>query len=186
MALPVGLILVPVIFASDATHLTNFSGDGKLWPVYMSIGNIPSRIRQKATSHAWIPVVLLSVTPKRVHKKAGWSAAKQERESLEITHVLLKFILGPISDTAENGITARCEDGVVRKCYIRVAAWLGDHMENCTIHAIYNTRCGICECPTAELGNHGHSNRRRDHKIYKQWVQEEDTEQLNAAGVKLV
>jgi len=101
-------------------------------------------------------------------------------------HVLLKFILGPISDTAEDGITARYGDGVVRKCYIRVAAWLGDHIENCTIHTIYNTRCDICEYPMAELGNHGHSNRRRDHEIYKQWVQEEDTEQLKAAGVKLV
>jgi len=186
MALPVRSILVPVIFASDTTHLTNFSSDGKLGPVYMSIGNILSRIRQKPTSHAWIPVVLLPVVPKRVHKKAGWSAVKQERESLEIMHVLLKFILGPISDAAEDGITARCGDGVVRKCYIRVAAWLGDHIENCTIHAIYNTRYGICECLTTELGNHGHSNRRRDHEIYKQWVQEEDTEQLKAAGVKLV
>jgi len=73
--------------------------------------------------------------------------------------VLLKFFLGPISDTAEDSITAHYGDGVVRKCYIRVAAWLVDHMENCTSYAIYNTRCGICEYPTAELGNHGHSNR---------------------------
>jgi len=54
-------------------------------------------------------------------------------------HVLLKFILRPISDAADDGITARCGDGVVRKYYIRVAAWLDDHMENCMIHAIYNT-----------------------------------------------
>jgi len=64
MALPVGSILVTVIFVSDVTDLTNFSGNGKLWPVYMSIRNILSRIRQKLTSHAWIPVVLLSVAPK--------------------------------------------------------------------------------------------------------------------------
>jgi len=168
MALPVGSILVPVIFVSDMTHLTNFCSDGKLWPVYMSIGNISSRIRQKPTSHAWIPVVLLPVVPKRVYKKADWSAVKQERESLEIMHVLLKFILGPISDAAEHAITAHCGDGVVRKCYIKVAAWLGDHIENCTIHASYNTQYGICECLMAELGNHGHRNRRRDHEIYKQ------------------
>jgi len=72
--------------------------------------------------------------------------------------VLLKFILGPISDAAEDGITACCGDAIVRKYYIRVAAWLGDHMENCMIHTIYNIRCGICECPTAKLDNHGHSN----------------------------
>jgi len=111
------------VIASDATHLTNFSSDGKLCPVYMSIGNISS-------THAWIPIVLLLVGPKRVYKKAGWSVVKQERESLKITHVLLTFILG---DSAEDGTTARCGDGVVRKCYIRVAAWLGDHMENCNL-----------------------------------------------------
>jgi len=38
----------------------------------------------------------------------------------------------------------------------------------------------------AELDNYGHSNRWWDHEIYKQWVQEEDTEQLKATGVKLV
>ena len=140
-----------MIFASDATHLTNFSSDGKLCPVY--IGNISS-------THAWIPIVLPPVGPKRVHKKAGCSVAKQERETL-----------GPMSNSAEDGITARCGDGVV---------------ENCTIHVIYNTRCGICKCSADELGNHGHSNRRRDHEVYKQWVQEEDAEQLKTAGVKLV
>jgi len=71
MALPVGSTLVPVIFASDVTPLTNFSGDGKLRPMYISIGNMPLRIRQKLTSHAWITVELLSVIPKRVHKKAS-------------------------------------------------------------------------------------------------------------------
>jgi len=75
MTLPVGSTLVPVIFASDTTHLTNFSGDGKLWPIYMSIGNIPSSIRQKPNQRAWVLVVLLPVGPKRVHKKAGWPAA---------------------------------------------------------------------------------------------------------------
>ncbi|KAF8416585.1 hypothetical protein EV426DRAFT_509221, partial [Tirmania nivea] len=50
--LPIGATLVPVLFASDATHLTNFSGDSKVWPLYMSIGNIKSSIRNQPTSHA--------------------------------------------------------------------------------------------------------------------------------------
>jgi len=31
--LRVGDILVPVIFMSDGTHLSNFAGDKKKWPV---------------------------------------------------------------------------------------------------------------------------------------------------------
>jgi len=45
MTLPVGATLVPVLFASDAIHLTNLSGDGKVWTLYMSIGKIKSGIR---------------------------------------------------------------------------------------------------------------------------------------------
>jgi len=105
MTLPVGSTLVPVIFACDDTHLTNFSGDGKLWPIYMSIGNIPLSIRQKPNQRAWVLLALLPVGPKRVHKKAGWSAAQQERESLETTHNLLRHILNPKSDATQDGIT---------------------------------------------------------------------------------
>ena len=38
--LPQGATIVPVIFAFDKTHLTNFSGDKQAWPLYMTIGNI--------------------------------------------------------------------------------------------------------------------------------------------------
>ena len=52
MTLPVGSTLVLVLFASDATHLMNFSGDGTVWPLYMSIANFRSSIRNKPRSHA--------------------------------------------------------------------------------------------------------------------------------------
>jgi hypothetical protein len=38
--LPQGATIVPLIFASDKTHLTNLSGDKQAWPLYMTIGNI--------------------------------------------------------------------------------------------------------------------------------------------------
>jgi len=37
-----GVILVPIIPDLDETHLINFSEDKKLWPIYISIGNILS------------------------------------------------------------------------------------------------------------------------------------------------
>jgi len=37
--------LVPLIFMSDGTHLSNFAGDKKERPVYMTIGNRSSKIR---------------------------------------------------------------------------------------------------------------------------------------------
>lgn len=44
--LPEGATVVPLIIQSDATLLTNHQGDRKAWPVYLSIGNLPSRIRR--------------------------------------------------------------------------------------------------------------------------------------------
>jgi len=36
----VGDTLVPLIFMSDGTHLSNSAGNKKVWPVYMTIGNL--------------------------------------------------------------------------------------------------------------------------------------------------
>jgi len=82
MTLPVGSTLVPVLFASDTTHLTNFSSDGKVWSLYMSIGNIRSSIRNKPTSHTWVPVAILLNSPKRIKKVPGWSKEKQEHAAM--------------------------------------------------------------------------------------------------------
>ncbi|KAF8427187.1 hypothetical protein BGX38DRAFT_1078174, partial [Terfezia claveryi] len=47
MTLLVGSSLLPVLIMSDQTCLINFSGDKKLWPIFISVGNIPSAIRNK-------------------------------------------------------------------------------------------------------------------------------------------
>jgi len=99
MTLPIGSTLVLVLLASDATHLTNFSVDGKVWPLYMSIGNIRSSIRNKLTSHAWVPVAILPNSPKRIKKVPGWSEEKQEHEAIQELHNLLKFVLRPLSNS---------------------------------------------------------------------------------------
>ena len=44
--LRVGDTQVPLIFMSDGTHLSNFVGDKKEWPVYMTIGYLSSKICQ--------------------------------------------------------------------------------------------------------------------------------------------
>jgi len=77
MTLPIGSMLVPVLFTSDATHLTNFSGDGKVWPLYISIGHIRSSICNKPISYGWVPVVILPNSPKHIKKVPRWSEEKE-------------------------------------------------------------------------------------------------------------
>ena len=152
MQLPISSTLVPVLFASDATHLTNYSGDGKVWPLYISFRNIKSSTRNKPSNQVWVPVALLPVRPKPIKKVPEWSEEKQEQESIKVLHSLLEVILRPISNKAQDGIQVKCADEVIQSCYFRVPAWLADHMENSTIHCTYSTQCSICECPVHMLG----------------------------------
>jgi len=46
---------------SDRTHFSNFAGDKKEWPVYMTIGNLFSKMRQMPSTHTVIMVALLLV-----------------------------------------------------------------------------------------------------------------------------
>ncbi|KAF8448221.1 hypothetical protein BGX38DRAFT_1093285 [Terfezia claveryi] len=64
MTLPIGSSLIPILITSDQICLTNFSGDKKLWPIFMSLGNIPSDIRNKPSWQAWILIGLLPIGPK--------------------------------------------------------------------------------------------------------------------------
>ena len=45
---------------SDQTHLSNFSGDKKAWPVYITLGNLPATSRNAPESMA---VLLLAQWP---------------------------------------------------------------------------------------------------------------------------
>jgi hypothetical protein len=56
--LRVGDTLVPLIFISDGTHLSNFVGDRTEWPVCMPIGNLSSKIRQMPSTHCVVMVAL--------------------------------------------------------------------------------------------------------------------------------
>ncbi|KAH0603944.1 uncharacterized protein H6S33_006975 [Morchella sextelata] len=62
--LPTGATIVPIICSSDGTHLTNFSGDKKTWPIYMMIGNIPGKVRSKPLTKVHLLLTLLSIPPK--------------------------------------------------------------------------------------------------------------------------
>ncbi|KAF8415153.1 hypothetical protein EV426DRAFT_541758, partial [Tirmania nivea] len=51
--------IVPIIYASDKAHLTNFSGDKLIWPLYITIGNTPKDIHKERSTRPWIYIGLL-------------------------------------------------------------------------------------------------------------------------------
>ncbi|KAG2084184.1 hypothetical protein BD769DRAFT_1632983 [Suillus cothurnatus] len=65
--LPVGATQVPIILGSDKTHVTRITGGLEMNPVFLTISNIDSDIRSKATLRAWRCIAYMPIAKFRVH-----------------------------------------------------------------------------------------------------------------------
>jgi len=121
--LPAGATVVPVICASNKTHLTNFSDDQRAWPLYLTIGNIRKDICRTPKLRAWILAGLIPCTPQGAkHIDDAWHSAFGTVLS-QLRHL---DITGP-------GLKWDCADGFQRQCYPLLAAWVGDYPEQVII-----------------------------------------------------
>src|SRR5258706_1527498 len=190
--LPVGSTLLPIILASDQTYLTNFSGDKKLWPVYMTLGNIHSSIRNKSSYHAWIPIAMLPIPPKWVSKVLGYNDTQQELDALDVLHQLLWHVLRPLVDyihptELHQGMRIHCADEHICWCFPVLSSWTADHMENVNIHGILTNHCAICPCPPKDMGELPREPTTPwNHIRYKRYFVRADYNSLHADGVKPV
>jgi hypothetical protein len=57
---------------SDGTHLSNFAGIKKEWPVYMTIGNLLSKMPQTPSTHSVVMVALLPIPIKNRNIPQKW------------------------------------------------------------------------------------------------------------------
>jgi hypothetical protein len=85
---------VPFIFLSDSTHLTNFSGDKKMWPLYMTIRNLRTEVRSTVSHQA---VVLLALLPSPIKMGILSAAEKRARQvrNREVFQGVLAHVLRP-------------------------------------------------------------------------------------------
>ena len=65
--LPDGATIVGVIAASDKTHVTTGTGGLHILPLFLTISNIFSEVRQKATAHAWCCAAFIPIPKFNVH-----------------------------------------------------------------------------------------------------------------------
>lgn len=183
---------MPVICMSDQTHLTNFSGDKKAWPVYLTIGNIRSRTRNSPSKMAIILVALLPVPPKFSSKTAKTRSA-QRMTNDEVLEAVFTFLFEPMETITANGKEMCCSDGQVRQCFPVLAAWIADHAENETLHGLKRMSCAVCEVPVERLGSDEKERHptRDYHKYaaieehYVNTGEEDNVASLLAVGVKM-
>lgn len=157
---------------SDATHLTNFCGDKKAWPIYMTIGNLSAAARMKHTMHAVLLVALLPIPIKMRDIPLKKRNAQREHNRMISQQVLQHVMQGLLYAENENrNFYARCADGGYRYCYPTMAGWMADYPEHRDLHNIKNGVCYWCECPQGEMGDLSRRKDQhplRDHTLYRQ------------------
>jgi len=154
----VGDTLVPLIFMSDGTHLSNFAGDKKQWPVYIAIGNVSSMIRQMPSTHRVVMLALLLI-PIKNHNILQKRWDEQWKMNREVQNKVLRWVLQSLTfkqnPSAESGYyNVLCADGNFKCCKPVLAAWLADYAEYSDLHHHDWHGCFYCECPKNELGDY--------------------------------
>jgi hypothetical protein len=115
-----------VILASDKTQVTSFGGKS-VYPVYVTIGNIPKDIRRKPTTHAQ---VLLAYLPVSALDQID-STTSRRRAIPNLFHLCMHHILGPMEPAGKMGEMIKSGDGLMRRCHPILAVFAGNHPEQC-------------------------------------------------------
>ncbi|KAH7917526.1 hypothetical protein BV22DRAFT_1026171, partial [Leucogyrophana mollusca] len=65
--LPEGATVVGIVAASDKTPVTRHTGDVEMHPTFLTLANIHSEVRMKATAHAWRCIAYVPVVEFEAH-----------------------------------------------------------------------------------------------------------------------
>ncbi|KAG8708171.1 hypothetical protein FRC09_001400 [Ceratobasidium sp. 395] len=149
--LPYGATVVPLIFSSDKTCLTNHSGNKEAWPIYLTIGNIPKATRRLTSSHATVLIGYIPVSKLKCFTKGD---ARREAKH-RLFHTCVKKILKSLEAAGRDGVEIECSDGWVRRCYPVLSAWVADYPEQCMIACCNQSSCGQCLVPHDQRGENG-------------------------------
>lgn len=121
--------MIPVLLGSDKTHLTVFAGDKHAWPLYMSVGNISSKVRNKPKWRAWALIAYIPIV-----KFDETRTAVQTAYQARLFHQSLKRVLHPLVEAGLRGTRMIDSRGNQRLCFPRLAAYIADLPEQCLIN----------------------------------------------------
>ncbi|QRV80973.1 plasma membrane ATPase 4 [Ceratobasidium sp. AG-Ba] len=153
--------VIPVIISSDETRLTNFSGDKKAHPVYMTIGNIPKRLRRKTSKRTnallgYLPIPKLDCEPNK---------EKRRFHRRDLFHKCMAELLKPLVEAGEHGVEVLCTDGGIRRIYPTLAAYIADFPEQCRVGCVKQSFCPLCQVEPGARGNLSNARPRKKKEI---------------------
>ncbi|KAI1783920.1 hypothetical protein LXA43DRAFT_976942 [Ganoderma leucocontextum] len=142
-----GATVIPIIIASDKTQLT-LIGNKTAYPVYITIGNLPKRIRSKPSRHGQILLAYLP-TSKLEHIT---NKAARRRTLANLFHACLRRALAPLRTAGVDGIELARGDGLKHRGHPILAVHVGDYPEQLLVTGCKNGECPKCPVPRADLG----------------------------------
>ncbi|KZV91982.1 hypothetical protein EXIGLDRAFT_577075, partial [Exidia glandulosa HHB12029] len=143
---PEDITINPMLVTGDVTHVTNFSGDGKMHPIFVSSGHIDKDIRNQPSKRAFMIVALLPVPKFAKTKFANKTQARDMPGRLRerLYHLCLTIVFQTAFTAARVPVYMADCDGNVRKEIILPAALIHDMQER-NISACLNAAwCTFC------------------------------------------
>jgi len=170
--LSLGDTLVPLVFMSNRTHLSNFAGNKNEWLVYMTIGNRSSKIPQIPSMHIVVMVTLLTIPIHNRNIVQKWLDEQPETNG-EVQNEVPQQVHQPQTleqnaNTESGYYNVVCADGSLRHCKAVLAAWIRDCPEFSNLCHLERHVCYCCQCPNNQIGDYVPSDKqhaRRDPNV---------------------
>ena len=161
MNVELGGTVIPLIFMSDVTHLTNYSEEKQVWLIYITIGNISSEIHQKPSQMTSIAIALISNPPILRQTTTTRKNFLHDCKNLIVQNVIANILESfnvsnrRIYDDEHTKFYATCADCCVRLYIPRMAGWISDYLEHIKIQRLKSGLCLWSESLANGLGAHG-------------------------------
>ncbi|KAI5981111.1 hypothetical protein EDD15DRAFT_2560938 [Pisolithus albus] len=114
--LPAGATIVPIVLASDKAPVTRMTGDIEMHPLFLTIANINSKVRMKATSHAWA-CIAYTPTPDFITNSEFHSVLEAR-----VWHRCVDIVCAGLKLAARTGTFMSDPNNATRYCFTPLAA----------------------------------------------------------------